>query len=223
MYSASDTWSGSFGGGHGNRSPTSLYRELPVRLGRSTGEPQQQRTHDAGERHEHRDRIARQADEGCAGARVRSRDDAHRDRPARLDRDPPEHQPADLLDGCAHVIGFAGRNAAGRQHQIMLARGGGDGFGDRSRIVLEDAEVGHRRAQAVEQNTDAFAVLYGSGYEHVEVVGRTDVPEQVHGHPSDDHVLEPLAVQLGDERPEPRGKGHQAGALVRPATRALRS
>ena len=47
---------------------------------------------------------------------------AHRDRPARLDRDAPEHQLADLLDRVAHVIGLAGRDAARGQHQIVAAR-----------------------------------------------------------------------------------------------------
>ena len=100
------------------RRSADAHRQRDQRLRRGAREPQQQRPHHAHERHEHRDRIARQPDErGCA-----ARNDAHRDRPSRLDRDAPEHEPADRLDGVAHVVGLAGRDAARGEHEIVARR-----------------------------------------------------------------------------------------------------
>ena len=76
-----------------------------------------------------------------------------------LDGDAPEHQAADLLDRAAHVVGLAGRDAARGQHQIVVARRRRRSPSPaRPGSSLQDAEVGHRGAEPLEQAVEQRAV-----------------------------------------------------------------
>ncbi len=94
--------------------------------------------------------------------------DAHRHRPPRLDGDAPENEIADALDRAAHVVGFAGGDAARGEHQVVIGRG----VAKRARKLLgfvgENAEIGHQRAQPLQQldQQKAVGVVDGGGAAH---------------------------------------------------------
>ena len=90
---------------------------------------------------------------------------AERHRPARLDGDAPEHELADALDRAAHVVGFAGRNAAGGEHQVVMQRGLVDGAREGGLLVGENAEIGDDGAQPLEQfdQQEAVGIVNGGG------------------------------------------------------------
>ena len=56
------------------------------------------------------------------------------------------------------MIGFAGRDAARGQNQIVIGGGGGDGACELLRIVAQNAEIGDRGAEAREQPGEQIAV-----------------------------------------------------------------
>ncbi len=87
-----------------------------------------------------------------------ARQNAHRHRTTRLDRDPPEDEPTDAFDRVAHVIGFAGRDAARSQHQIVSGGGGREPARELFRIVGENAEIGDLDAVTREQSGEQIAI-----------------------------------------------------------------
>ncbi len=82
---------------------------------------------------------------------MRAGDDAHRHRPAGLDGDTPEHQPPDPLDRAAHVVGLAGRDAAGGEHEIVVFGRAGDRAREPFGIVRQDAEIGRFATETFDQ------------------------------------------------------------------------
>ena len=124
------------------------HRQRHQSLRPRAGQPPQQRLDHPNKRHEHRHRIARQPDESRAVASTSN--DAHCNRPARLDGDAPEHQAADALDRAAHMIGFAGGDAARGDHQVVAGGGRLQRPRQRIRVVAQNTEIGHLRAEPIQ-------------------------------------------------------------------------
>ena len=113
------------------------------RLG--SGKPQDERPRDAHERHGRGSRVPRQADERHLSA---CRPDvAERQRPARLDGNPPERQPALRHYRGLHVVFVADRHAARAHEKIVAGHGFGEGGLHVVGVVAQDAEIGHRAAE----------------------------------------------------------------------------
>src|SRR5256885_16214612 len=113
----------------------------------------QQRTADEGvERHHHRHRVARQPEQ------IRLSYFSERHRPARAHRDFPEEHLADLRHQLLGEVGFAYRDAAGRDDGI----GGGCRPGKRdlelSRIVAHYSEISYLYLEAREPPLPGVAV-----------------------------------------------------------------
>ncbi len=56
------------------------------------------------------------------------------------------------------MIGLAGGDAAGGEHEVVILRRGGDRAGNLSGLVGQDAEIGHRGAEAREHRREQAAV-----------------------------------------------------------------
>ena len=87
-----------------------------------------------------------------------ARDHGHRDRTAGFNGDAPEHQPADACDYVAHMVGFAGRDAARGQHQVVLGGRRGKRAFKFFRIVAQNAEIGDFDVKARHQSRQQIAV-----------------------------------------------------------------
>jgi hypothetical protein len=141
-------------------------RDQPV--GPRAGKPTQQWFDYTHEGDEHRDRIARQADKSSAVIVSRATDHAHRHRPPRLDGDTPEHQAADAFDRGAHMIGFAGGDAAGGDDEIVRGGGSAQRVGKVEWVVGQNTEIGHLRAKPRQQAREEITV----GVENSGVIAR---------------------------------------------------
>src|SRR5262249_2172756 len=134
------------------------HRQRQERRRLGAGEAKEQRAYHARERDVDRCRIARQTDERCARASARGGDDAHRDPPSGLDGDAPKYQPPDGLDRVPHMVGLAGGNAARGDDEVMLRRGRGNRTREPLRIVGQDAEIGRRGAEALDEPREQIAI-----------------------------------------------------------------
>ena len=119
-----------------------LHREGQRRRHRRAGEAQDQRPRQDREGQRRGDRIAGQPDQRHAAHL------AERDRPSRLDRQPPEIEPAELLDRGLDMVLLAGRDAAGGHDQIVPGGCRGERIGQRGGAVRADAEIADGAAEA---------------------------------------------------------------------------
>jgi hypothetical protein len=104
------------------------------------------------EGHHHRDGIPRQPRESRAAHL------AERDRPARLDRKPPEEQRPRRLDRRLHVVLLAGRDATRGQQQVVRGRSLGKRGGHGVSAIRQDAEIGDRAAETRQRRVQREAV-----------------------------------------------------------------
>ena len=85
------------------------------------------------------------------------------ERPARLDRDLPEVQPAEPVDRAHDVVLVAARGAARGDHRIVLRRGLAQRRRHRLGAIGQDAKVGDPAAEPAEQPEENRAVGVVSG------------------------------------------------------------